>query len=208
MNRKIGIDFDGTIHDSFGIIHETLCEQLDEIGIEGISRQRLREIFTADWNLLYQRLGIPCEHWNWMDGDWFGRYRRKPIGSLVPGSLGLLSRLTAAAGPKGISLITNEEAGRVMMFLKENSLTYLAQSVFSSYSDKAALFQEVGITDYLGDTVFDGECCFRAGNTPRFIGIAHKYAFNTRQMLESLKSRGYDGRVTIVNSLDEAAMLF
>lgn len=203
----VGLDFDGIMHDSCKYAHAAFCETLRGHGLPGIAMHTLRAHFGSDWSHFFNATGVPQElHGIWKD-EYQKRYDNQPIGPLIPGTRELLDHILTKHGRRGLMLITNEQPERVHRFFAENNIETLESAVRCAYSGKVRLLEEHGVTDYVGDTIGDGEACIAAANRPRFIGVAHPPGYNLPEMLYTFKAEHPEHRIDVVQSLFEAKVL-
>lgn len=200
---RIGLDFDGVMHDSCARSHAAFCETLRDHGLDEVERDHMRSYFGSDWGQFFKEMGIPKElHSTWKDA-YQARYDKQPLGDLIEGTHELLDHITGRYGTKGLVLITNELPDRVHRFMQAHGLEHLESTVMNAYSGKSGLLESQEVTAYVGDTVSDGLACITARNKPRFFGIANDTSYNMPEMLYALRDAHPEHPIQIVRRLDE-----
>jgi HAD superfamily hydrolase (TIGR01549 family) len=94
-------DWDGTLVDSLAAVLAANVQVLTECGIE-FDLERYREVYTPDWRLTYQRLGVPDDRLAFAGRRWLELYRDSDELQPFPGTADALERLAAEGYVMGI----------------------------------------------------------------------------------------------------------
>ena len=97
----IVFDWDGTLCDSLGPIHDANRQVLAEYGLP-FDDDRYRAAYAPDWRLMYQRLGIPDAAMDDAGRRWLELYQAAAEAGLLPGVAASLERLVAAGYVLGL----------------------------------------------------------------------------------------------------------
>lgn len=201
--RRIGLDFDGVLHDSCSRSHAAFCQTLRDHGLPPVERDHLRAYFGSDWPRFFEEMGVPEDlRATWKDA-YQSRYDHQSLGEIIDGTHELLEEVLTRHGRGGLVIITNELPERVHRFFVANGIADLENSVMSAYAGKSALLESELVTMYVGDTVGDGVACLSAKNRPQFVGVAHDASYNLPEMLHEFRRQNPEHPIEVVNNLHE-----
>jgi phosphoglycolate phosphatase-like HAD superfamily hydrolase len=96
----IVFDWDGTLADTLGPMYAANVAVMARLGLP-FDAQRYRASITADWRVMYGRLGVPLERIDEANAHWWAILDRDDA-ALFPGVRGALERLAAAGHPLGL----------------------------------------------------------------------------------------------------------
>jgi phosphoglycolate phosphatase len=166
-------DWDGTLLDSMGRTLAVYIQLFSEFGID-FDEAAFRAHYSPAWNHIYQRVGLPREHWPAADHRWVQLYETE-VSSLVDGAAQALSIL--ADSGVALALVTAGHRGRVELELKATGLsdffdtTVYGDAVPRQKPDPAPLqlaARYLGIEPkdlvYVGDAIDDMTMARRAGS--------------------------------------------
>lgn len=176
--RAWAFDWDGTILDSMGRTLAVYRQLFGELGI-AFDEPTFRNHYSPAWTQIYERVGLPVEHWAGADRRWIQLYESE-VSGLVDGAAEAL-RALAASGVT-LALVTAGHRARVELELRANGL----EDLFSTavYGDAvprqkpdpaplqlAARYLRLDPTAlvYVGDATDDMRMAKRAGALP--IGV-------------------------------------
>jgi HAD superfamily hydrolase (TIGR01549 family) len=93
--EAIVFDWDGTLVDTLAALYRANVAALDAFGIP-FDQTLLRRHYTADWRLMYRRLGIPPERLDEANDRWLAHYQGGSEVKPFPGAVEALERLRDA----------------------------------------------------------------------------------------------------------------
>jgi phosphoglycolate phosphatase len=167
----IVFDWDGTLADTLGAMYHANVAVMARLGLT-FDAERYRRSITADWRVMYERLGVPIERIDEANDHWWSILDQDDA-ALFPGVREALDRLVAAGHPLG--RVTAGLSGRVGPQIRRNGLERMFKSIVygdDRYADDMPLHKpdpaplrralaELGCLDrpersvYVGDTVDD-----------------------------------------------------
>jgi phosphoglycolate phosphatase len=121
----IVFDWDGTLADTLGAMYAANVAVMARLGLP-FDAERYRSSITADWRVMYGRLGIPIERIDEANEHWWAILDRDDA-ALFPGVRDVLERLAAAGHPLG--LVTAGLSGRVGPQVRRHGLEGMFQSI-------------------------------------------------------------------------------
>ena len=104
----IVFDWDGTLIDSLAGIFDANLRVLSEYGVP-FDDERYRAVYTPDWRLMYQRLGLPDEALEAAGARWLELYRETDAAELLSGAAESLRRLADAGFVLGLVTAGDED---------------------------------------------------------------------------------------------------
>jgi HAD superfamily hydrolase (TIGR01509 family) len=99
--EAIVFDWDGTLVDTLAALYRANVAALDAFGIP-FDQTLLRLHYTADWRLMYRRLGIPPERLDEANDRWLAHYQGGSEVKPFPGAAEALQRLRDAGVVTGL----------------------------------------------------------------------------------------------------------
>jgi HAD superfamily hydrolase (TIGR01509 family) len=121
----IVFDWDGTLADTLGAMYHANVAVMARLGLS-FDAERYRRSITADWRVMYERLGVPAERIDEANDHWWAILDQDDA-ALFPGVREALDRLEAAGHPLG--LVTAGLSGRVGPQIRSNGLERMFQSI-------------------------------------------------------------------------------
>jgi len=94
-------DWDGTLLDSLPGVYQANVEVMRAFGLP-FDEHHYRRRFTADWRVMYRRLGVPDERMDEASAIWTAAFDGGRRAELFPGVIGALERLRDAGRRLGI----------------------------------------------------------------------------------------------------------
>jgi phosphoglycolate phosphatase len=99
--EAVVFDWDGTLVDTLAALYRANVAVLDAFGIP-FDETLYRRHYTADWRLMYRRLGIPPERLDEANERWLGHYQGGDEVKPFPGTVEALERLRQARISTGL----------------------------------------------------------------------------------------------------------
>ena len=93
-------DWDGTLADTLGAMYHANVAVMARLGLT-FDAERYRRSITADWRVMYERLGVPIERIDEANDHWWSILDQDDA-ALFPGVREALDRLAAAGHPLGL----------------------------------------------------------------------------------------------------------
>jgi phosphoglycolate phosphatase len=118
-------DWDGTLADTLGAMYIANVAVMARLGLP-FDAERYRRSITADWRVMYGRLGVPIEQIDEANEHWWAILDRDDA-ALFPGVRDALHRLAAAGHPLG--LVTAGLSDRVGPQVRRHGLERMFQSI-------------------------------------------------------------------------------
>jgi HAD superfamily hydrolase (TIGR01549 family) len=94
-------DWDGTLLDSLPGVYQANVEVMRAFGLP-FDEHHYRDRFTADWRVMYRRLGVPDERMEEASAIWTAAFDGGRHAELFPGVVDALERLRGAGRTMGI----------------------------------------------------------------------------------------------------------
>ncbi len=99
--HAVVFDWDGTLVDTLPAILQANIEVLVDYGVP-FDEARYRAVYTPDWRLMYQRLGVPDTHLEAAGARWLALYEVAAPPQPLPGAARALRRLASAGYVMGL----------------------------------------------------------------------------------------------------------
>jgi HAD superfamily hydrolase (TIGR01509 family) len=99
--RPILFDWDGTLVDSLGALYDANVAVMELFGLP-FDEPLYRRHFTADWRIMYRRLGVPFDRLEEANDVWMRAYEGGRRASLFPGVREALAALARTDRPLGL----------------------------------------------------------------------------------------------------------
>jgi HAD superfamily hydrolase (TIGR01549 family) len=110
----IVFDWDGTLIDSLAAIFDANKRVLAEFGVP-FDVERYRAVYTPDWRVMYQRLGLAEAALDAAGDRWLVHYRETDAAQLLPGAAESLRRLADAGFVLGLVTAGDRDVVEVQM---------------------------------------------------------------------------------------------
>jgi phosphoglycolate phosphatase len=201
----IVFDWDGTLADTLGPMYAANIAVMARLGLP-FDADRYRASITADWRVMYGRLGVPLERIDEANAHWWAILDRDDA-ALFPGVREALDRLAGAGHPLG--LVTAGLSDRVGPQVRQHGLETMFGSIVygdDRYADDLPVHKpdpaplrralaDLGCLDrpersvYVGDTPDDMRMALAVGT----VGVGIESIFGNRAELRAAGAREVAG---------------